>query len=74
MSKGVYHKKDWHKADIKAALEKIGYSFNRIAKENGYHRSYPHQVLARPAPRIEKIVADLLGTTPQKIWPSRYEH
>jgi Ner family transcriptional regulator len=28
--------------------------------------------LRRPWPKAEKIIADYIGTTPQAIWPSRY--
>lgn len=71
--------KDWHHADIKCALAKKlgpdnkGYSFARIAREHGYVSNSPNTVLWTPWSTMERIVADLIGVTPQTIWPSRYD-
>lgn len=66
--------RDWHPADIKAALAKRGYTFARIARENGYtNPTTPNNVLRRPFRPIEEIVAGLLGKHPKDIWPSRYD-
>ena len=66
--------KDWHPADIKAELEKAGWSFARIARENGYsNRTSPANVLRIPWAPMEKIVGDILGRHPMEIWPSRYD-
>lgn len=65
-------KKDMHSADIKAALEKAGYTFSRIAREHGYRENSASNVLRMPWPKIEKIVADIIGQHPAVIWPSRY--
>jgi len=74
MATTVQHpKKDWHPWDIKAALGKKGYSFVRIARENGYARTATNDVLRRPWPRMEGIIADILGVEPWDIWPSRYD-
>lgn len=67
-------KKDWHPADIKAELEKAGWTFARIARENGYrNRSSPANVLRIPWAPMEKIVGDILGHHPMEIWPNRYD-
>lgn len=64
---------DWHPADIKAALAKKGYSFARIARENGYVRNAPNSVLHKPWSQIERIVAGIIGVRAADIWPSRYD-
>lgn len=63
---------DWHPADIKAALAKKGYTFARIARENGYCSRSPNTVLWRGWKPMERIVADIIGVPPERIWPSRY--
>jgi Ner family transcriptional regulator len=65
-------RKDWHPADIKAALAKRGYSFARIAREHNYVLNSPNTVLWRPWAVMEKIVAGIIGVRPQVIWRSRY--
>ncbi len=63
---------DWHPADIKAALAKRGYTFARIAREEGLCPTSPNAVLFKTWRRIERAVARILGTPPESIWPSRY--
>lgn len=63
----------WHKADVKAALERNGWNFSRIAREYGYSRTSPNQVLWTPWPRMEQIIGNILGLHPSQIWPSRYD-
>ncbi len=63
---------DWHPADVKAALEKRGYSFARIAREQGYRYNSPSAVLRRPWAPVEEIVAKIIGVKPEVIWPTRY--
>lgn len=64
---------DWHPADIKAELEKRGWSFARIGRTYGYALPGPNMVLRKPWPVLEQIVADILGVHPADIWPSRYD-
>jgi len=67
--------KDWHTADIKAALDKAGWSFNALGIEHGYtSKSALAHALHEPYPRAEKIIADALGLKPWVIWPSRYSN
>lgn len=63
---------DWHKADIKCALEKHGWSLRRLSIANGYTPTSASVPLRNPWPRMEKIIADAIGVTPETIWPSRY--
>lgn len=63
---------DWHKAEIRCALEKRGYSYAKLSRLNGYCDTAVQMVVHIPWPKVERIVADAIGVTPQEIWPSRY--
>ena len=65
---------DWHRADIKAALEKRGFSLAQLALLHGYERSCTAKALHHPWPMMERLIADTIGVAPQQIWPSRYHH
>ena len=66
-------KKDWDRWDVKSALGKKGYSLVRVAKENGYVPDGLSMVFTRPWPKVERIIANILETPPENIWPSRYD-
>ena len=66
-------RQDWHKADIKAAVEKAGYSLRQLSMLHGKAACYMKEALARPLPKAEAIIAKLIGRAPSDIWPSRYE-
>ena len=75
MTKQTYPKKasgDWHRADIKAALEKAGWTLSELSTKNGYNRTAVGIALAHPWPKVEAIIAKAVGVPPQSIWPSRY--
>lgn len=63
---------DWHPADIKAALDKAGWSFRQLGAHYGYLTNSLTDVLRKPWPKAERIVAAAIGVKPQTIWPSRY--
>ena len=65
--------KDWHPADIKAAMAKKGYTFARIAREHGYVSNAPNSVLRKPWTQVQAIVAGIIGEPASVIWPSRYD-
>lgn len=66
--------KDWHPSDVKAALDKADWSLRQLGFAHGYTGdSSLSEVLRRPWPKAERIVAEAIGTTPQAIWPSRYD-
>lgn len=62
----------WHPEEIKAAIRMRGSSMAELSRQHGYGISAVRQVLRRPWPAIERIVADYLGVEPQEIWPDRY--
>jgi Ner family transcriptional regulator len=64
---------DWHKADIKAALEKRGYTLRRLSAERGWSESYLRGALWASTPKAQAILAEVIGVAPHHIWPSRYE-
>lgn len=63
---------DWHPADIKASLEKKGWSLRRLATAHGFAAAGLHRVLRNRWFNAEKIVAEAIGVSPAIIWPSRY--
>lgn len=65
---------DWHNADIKAALDKAGWSFNQLGKAHGYNcKSALARALHGPYPRAERLIAAAIGVKPEVIWPTRYD-
>lgn len=65
--------KDWHPAEVGAALRMKGYSLRQLSLLNGY--SNPNSLakaLHRPYPLAEAIIAEALGISATDIWPSRY--
>ena len=67
------NQKDWHPADIKAALAKREITLAGIAKAYGLSSSSTLSVaLVRSYPAAEQRIADALGVHPMVIWPSRY--
>lgn len=64
--------KDWHPADVIAAVRKAGSNISQLSFAQGYTTPALKNALRIPAPRFERIIAEFLGLTPQHIWPSRY--
>lgn len=67
------HTVGWHREEIKAAIRMRGWSFARLARKYGYAGpGTPSDVLRRVWPGMEKVIADIIGVPPSKIWPDRY--
>lgn len=66
--------KDWHPADIKAHLEKAGWSLSKLSRRNGYCRSAAALALRMPWPKMERLIAHTIGESPKTIWPTRYDN
>ncbi len=64
---------DWHPADIKAALEKVGFTLADVSRLEGLQPRTAPEVMRKPYPRIERAIANILGFSPQEIWPNRYD-
>lgn len=65
--------RDWHRADILAAIKKRGGSLAQLSRENGLHERTLYNALERHWPKGEKIIADYIGETAYRIWPARYK-
>lgn len=63
---------DWHKADIKAALEKRGWTIRSLARHHGVSHRTLSQALYYPYLKSERRIAEALQLHPAVIWPSRY--
>ena len=64
--------KDWHRADIISALRKNGTTLAEVSRAAGLSSSTLGNVLVRPWPKGEHIIAKAIGIEPQHICPSRY--
>jgi Ner family transcriptional regulator len=65
-------RRDWHRADIVAAVRKKGSNLQELSRQHGYADGTLRNALYYPAPKYERIIAEFIGVTPQIIWPSRY--
>lgn len=63
---------NWHPADIKAALDKVGWSLRQLSLHSGLSANAVGHALRRPYPRAELIIASAIGYKPNEIWPTRY--
>jgi len=67
-------RRDWHRADVLAALKKRGRTLKAVGAQAGYqHTDSAYHVLRTAMPRMEAEIARVLGVSPQSIWPSRYD-
>lgn len=66
-------RQDWHRADIKASLEKKGWSLRQLALHHGYCGHYFCEVFLRKHFNAQRLIAEAIGVKPWDIWPSRYE-
>ena len=64
--------KDWHPADIVAAVRKAGLSMRKLAALHGVEHGTITKALRYIYPASEKRIADAIGKHPADIWPSRY--
>lgn len=72
MAKKEMQEADWHRADIKAELEKRGLSLKKLALDAGLAEGTLSNVFRVKYPKAQKIIADALEVSPEAIWPSRY--
>lgn len=61
-----------HREDIKAAIRKKGRTLRQLSLELGHDRTAVSVALKQPWPKVRKGIADLLGTTPETLWPADY--
>ncbi len=65
-------KKDWHRAEIMAAVRKKHRSLAALSRENGLSSATLANALSHPWIKGEEIIAKAIGVEAIKIWPSRY--
>ncbi len=65
-------KKNWHHADIIAAVRKEGTNLSALSRKSGLHSNTLSNAIYRPWPKGEFIIADAINLHPSEIWPSRY--
>jgi Ner family transcriptional regulator len=63
---------DWHRADIVAALHKQGVSLAQLSREQGLAPRTLNNAFSQHYPKAERLIAEVLGMTPEQLWPSRY--
>lgn len=63
---------DWPSHYIVYRLRERGLSLRRVAVRKGYSPGSPAKTTKTPWPKMERVIADAIGVTPQEIWPSRY--
>ncbi|GAB4119827.1 MAG: hypothetical protein Kow00104_02510 [Rhodothalassiaceae bacterium] len=63
---------DWHPADIRAALEKRGWSFAQVDRAQSLQEGTARKTAVYPHIRGEEAIARVLGLHPRFIWPRRY--
>ncbi len=66
-------RKDWHRADIVAELHKRKLSLAGLGRAAGLSSSTVKNALDKKYLEGMRIIADALETTPEQIWPSRFE-
>lgn len=66
--------KNWHRADILAAIRKQGTTLSELSRQAGLHERTLYNVLERHWSKGEKIVSDCIGIPVEEIWPERYEN
>lgn len=64
--------KDWHSADIIAALHKRRTTLAAVSRAAGLSSSTLANALTRPWPKGELLIAEAIGMKAHEIWPNRY--
>jgi Ner family transcriptional regulator len=63
---------NWSALEIRFALARRGWSLRKLSLKHGLAPRTLADVLRRPWPRGEQLIADVIGVPPNLIWPSRY--
>ena len=61
------------RAWVKYKIDIQGSSMARVAADAGMQRQTLYQVFFRPYPKMEKLIADAVGLTPQELFVERYD-
>lgn len=71
-SEQKFQRKDWHHADIIAALHKCNTSMAAVSRAAGLSSSTLSNALTRPWAKGERLIAEAIGVPACEIWPNRY--
>ena len=63
---------NWHKADILAELKKKGWILRSLAAEGNVSYSTLKTVFDKSYPKMERLVANAIGISPEIIWAERF--
>lgn len=61
------------RAWIRYQLARRGLTLAALSRKQGLHRNVAQAALARPYPRMERVIARVIGMQPHEIWPERYD-
>ncbi len=64
----------WHRADIKAAVEKKGKTLTQLALDAGLESWACRHALGRRHKSGEEAIARFLGVPLWELWPARWRH
>lgn len=73
MPKKPARKQDWTSEYIKYRIRAQFGSMVALAVASGLDPSVVKRALRVPYPKVERVIATALGSTPPEIWPSRYD-
>ncbi len=68
----IFSDADRRRAWVVYRVKLRGLSLAHLARQAGVSRSCLYQVFRKPYPRMEQIVANAVGLTPQILFPERY--
>ena len=73
VSKDTFGPSAMHEADIKAAINKRGFTLASLARANDLSPSAVKEAIRRPGiRRAEEVIASTIGRDLWAIWPKRY--
>lgn len=61
------------RAWIKYEIHSLGLSMAKVAANADIDRRTLYTVFQRPYPRVERIIANVIGVPPQTLFPERYD-
>lgn len=65
---------EWTKATIVAAIKNKGHTLTELSRKNGYSPAAINVCLCKPWPKVQEIIAQVIGVPAHVIWPPRYDH
>jgi Ner family transcriptional regulator len=63
----------WHRADIIAALHKLGTTLEELGARNGKGRTSMSAALIKPSRGCNLIIANKIGVPAHELWPAWFD-